>query len=725
MQPEKEKRYFFVGTGIGEIDYIDSFMENNEWRLGWEGREEEAQYKQMLAQYNQMREGDYIILKSSYTRRINLPFDNPNNKSASVMRIKAVGIVKENLNDGHSIKVNWIKDYRETKKEWYFYTSRQAIWNVEFEEGRNSRLIKFAIDDIEQDFKFFLDQPYWKNQFYNENQREEDKSSQQEKEFKEWIHNEKVRDGKDPDKWTAVVPKIYWLKGKKEDDYLRDELVIKPIKSLLLKLENLNEEDKTLVSALPENLFSLSKDDFLEAELIISRISKEYRQELNSIIEQYNMSGTRNISYSTFKPTKFADEYKRFLSSTNLDSQKYMSKYAKKLKASKNIIFRGAPGTGKTYLARKIAAEIISNNRTSNFNELHEDEKERFEFVQFHPSYDYTDFVEGFKPISETDSSQIGFELVPGIFKKFVNKAVQSQFSPSVDNFNEAWEKFFEKVIEAQDETENGTYNIKTMTGKDMYLQPYESNGIEGVVDNRNNPRYYNKNQCYKVYQGKKGVQQGGFDNYRKAIVQHLIDEFGLLTYIPKKSIEQAQPYVFVIDEINRGEISKIFGELFFALDPGYRGVAGSVKTQYSSLQEDEDAIFYIPENVYIIGTMNDIDRSVENFDFAMRRRFRFIEIKADDTDQLQMLEVLDSYEEAKDHLISLNSEISKVNGLNDHYHIGPSYYLKLKELDNDFDMLWEEYIAPLLEEYVRGFVDEQEILNQLHDAYQGNTDEE
>lgn len=103
------------------------------------------------------------------------------------------------------------------------------------------------------------------------------------------------------------------------------------------------------------------------------------------------------------------------------------------------------------------------------------------------------------------------------------------------------------------------------------------------------------------------------------------------------------KPFVFIIDEINRGEISKIFGELFFSIDPGYRGPAGNVTTQYGHE-------LYVPDNVYIIGTMNDIDRSVDTFDFAMRRRFRFIEVKAEDG--LDMLEELGGLsEEAESRL--------------------------------------------------------------------------
>jgi 5-methylcytosine-specific restriction endonuclease McrBC GTP-binding regulatory subunit McrB len=176
-----------------------------------------------------------------------------------------------------------------------------------------------------------------------------------------------------------------------------------------------------------------------------------------------------------------------------------------------------------------------------------------------------------------------------------------------------------------------------------------------------------------------------------------------------------ALPFVFIIDEINRGEISKIFGELFFALDPGYRGRIGEVSTQYANLHENPEERFFIPDNVYIIGTMNDIDRSVDSFDFAMRRRFRFIEIKA--SDRLEMLDGLNEKDEAIRRMNSLNEAISGIEELNENYHIGASYFLKLKTLN--FGQLWTDYLAPLLQDYVRGMYDEKGILEKLKEAYE------
>lgn len=193
------------------------------------------------------------------------------------------------------------------------------------------------------------------------------------------------------------------------------------------------------------------------------------------------------------------------------------------------------------------------------------------------------------------------------------------------------------------------------------------------------------------------------------------------------KAVERIErkDYVFIIDEINRGEASKIFGELFYAIDPGYRGKKDiRVKTQYQNLIPEGDVFaegFYVPDNVYILATMNDIDRSVESMDFAMRRRFTWQEITPADTES--MLDKLDYADEAKAAMHRLNKAIAETDGLGSAYAVGPSYFLKLSKNGCNLNSLWEKNIAPLLKEYLRGFRKAENILTKFHTEYFAITD--
>lgn len=413
----------------------------------------------------------------------------------------------------------------------------------------------------------------------------------------------------------------------------------------------------------------------------------------------------------------------------------YRNPYSNKLIESKNIIFRGAPGTGKTYLAREIAADIISDGYFDDFSLLTDEQKEQVEFVQFHPSYDYSDFVEGLRPKINADGS-MGFELRDGIFKRFVERARKNyENSQKTQEIVEKEASAQESIADFFASVEFGVDTFETVNKNKFTITSADDEHIEIAIPGNAmvNKLRLNTDELRQMLESDATftmVRDVTAFFGKKFATQAYSYDFALYKEIKKVSApvvqrtvapEKLKKYIFIIDEINRGEISKIFGELFFALDPGYRGSAGAVSTQYANLHTDPSKKFYIPENVYIIGTMNDIDKSVDSFDFAMRRRFRFIEIKAEE--RLEMLASLgDELEnEAIRRMTALNQEILKTEELNENYQIGGSYFLKLKDLT--FDQLWTDYLCPLLQEYIRGMYDETAIMNRFAQAYGYNGD--
>lgn len=467
---------------------------------------------------------------------------------------------------------------------------------------------------------------------------------------------------------------------------------------------------------------------------------------------------------------------------TNTDNR--YEEYIELLKANKNLILTGAPGTGKTYLAKKIA-EIMEAD---------------YEFVQFHPSYDYTDFVEGLRPTSPDGNGNIGFERKDGVFKRFCKNAFESasivksvnvrperKIVNDVQNdksslFEDVYSSIVDDIKCGKIKTTNwnnrSRFNVEIKNGRIYYEDRFEKeynikrmfnycirkgiydvgdwerddfwNLVDKVTDGRTKTVDYTRygwilqellTRAKKLNQTQSNLVNPLLGNDHKYVHPDIIQPVSVSEAEDKKDIlAHANNYihkehVFIIDEINRGELSKIFGELFFSIDPGYRGKKGLVKTQYQNLITDKSDPFYdgfyVPENVYIIGTMNDIDRSVESMDFAMRRRFAWKEVRADEN--TGMLDDLGSMKlDVVAKMNRLNEAIwndatnDGIEGLSRAYHIGGAYFRKLKlYLNDDFSnkdeayrILWDNHLRGVLFEYLRGSIDAAENMKMLENVY-------
>lgn len=450
----------------------------------------------------------------------------------------------------------------------------------------------------------------------------------------------------------------------------------------------------------------------------------------------------------------------------NMADSKNFDEYIQLLESNKNLILTGAPGTGKTYLAKQIAKQILNIN---NDEELQNDK--RYGFVQFHPSYDYTDFVEGLRPTKENQSGFVGFKRQDGVFKAFCKQAILTETADAetLSDINDnptVWKVSLGGTFDNPTRTdclENGYIRIgwheygdvedfndytdfqyggknvlrafqSGMQIGDLVVSCYSAKEVDAIGVVTGEYDYRADGGEYPRYRGVRWLVKGIKENILElnnnktftlsTVYKANITAEAALKIVQKYSqVNLAAPRkdsaVFIIDEINRGEISKIFGELFFSIDPGYRGVAGRVKTQYQNLIEDGDAFkegFYVPENVYIIGTMNDIDRSVESMDFAMRRRFTWKEVTAKDS--MTMLDGTPYENEAKQRMESLNNAILNVRGLGEAYQIGAAYFRKISDYNGDFQKLWDYHLKGLLYEYLRGNMNAKDQLDELKKAY-------
>ena len=442
----------------------------------------------------------------------------------------------------------------------------------------------------------------------------------------------------------------------------------------------------------------------------------------------------------------------------------YLQEYLDLLTANHNIILNGAPGTGKTYLAKKIAEEMGA----------------KVKMVQFHPSYDYTDFVEGLRPIKD-DKGNIGFERKDGVFKEFCRKALlSSETSSSNDLFADlndnptvwkvslcgtgdnpirkdclehgririGWSSYgdvddFNDFEEFKDGGKTILRSFQhTMQVGDIVLSCYSEKEIDAIGIVEGDYEYNSEFADYPRYRKVKWLVKDIREDIRSlnrnkvmtlsTVYKMPIKLKDIVDIVNRNTLHKTKngngkctPFVFIIDEINRGEISKIFGELFFSIDPGYRGEKGKVQTQYQNLVEDSDVFkdgFFVPENVYIIGTMNDIDRSVESMDFAMRRRFAWHEVTAEESAKNMKLN-----EELTLRMTHLNEVISNTEGLGSAYHVGGSFFLKVQKGDMTVDSLWNLNLKSLMKEYLRGLPDADETLEKMENAYflKDNTDAE
>lgn len=416
-------------------------------------------------------------------------------------------------------------------------------------------------------------------------------------------------------RWNLSMA-LFWIRP---DYYLTlDTNVL----SFLSDAKNVPEEEIAMIVSKwvtpPQGEQYLSFLDKLKDKMPKDKMSKD------SFKENYGYSDFVELSDRAFEASQYSDV---------IDI----------LEHNGQIILHGAPGTGKTYMAKEIAEKVSGDK--GHKESTGESVYDRIRSVQFHPGYDYSDFIVGLKPklVGEKDKEQVAFEWRSGVFKEFAKEA-----QDALDEYAK---------------------------GNDDKVKHFDKSKPNAVFD-------------------------------------------------PPK-------FVFIIDEINRADLSNVFGEVFSLSEREYRYRYEREKEDDGNEKPDGKMVvvghhvdlpstvgeahekFSIPSNLYIIGTMNDIDRSVESIDFALRRRFAWYEVSAKKT----MNSILDNFdvkdqEKLKKAMIDLNVEISKPDyRLGMSYELGAAYFAKLQlyksnggEYNNSaYISLWNNHIKTILQEYLRG----------------------
>lgn len=462
----------------------------------------------------------------------------------------------------------------------------------------------------------------------------------------------------------TIGQRYVWITGTNEEDFKFEVISEKPISN---KYSDFDGKPTAFW-----NKFNNISDVLNQQQTIFSAIEKELNRAQKSSYFKHNKKELEKMAFDADFRKEALDQLK-----TITITDEPMEKPDKTSAIPLNQILFGAPGTGKTYHTKKMAVEIINGKKARTREEINKEYEELIEagqivFTTFHQSLSYEDFIEGIKP--ETIDGNVTYEVKDGIFKQLCSRAIQ-------DNLN------IGDLV--------GDYEITKITPEIIYLKKPRAETIVPI------PKYLIDELSKLVHEGKINYEdiknKIAIDKMPETTEKYILNGYPnifaqLVEKINTSNKKHKQNYILIIDEINRGNVSAIFGELITLLEEDKRKgnkEHTEVKLPYSGKK------FSVPNNVYIIGTMNTADRSVEALDTALRRRFSFVEMQPNP----EILSKVGNVD-LKELLKTINQRIEVL--IDKDHQIGHSYFIGIQNID-DLRRTFKDKIIPLLEEYFYG----------------------
>lgn len=501
-----------------------------------------------------------------------------------------------------------------------------------------------------------------------------------------------------------------------------NEHILKLIELMNIKLNNKNEFILWLTNKYGNK--DGTKNSYIKSIKIISEIlSKDIfsisdTKELENIYNEIRIQQTNKDS-KYYNPELPSHGNSGFYSASINDYIKFLKekinvsiiKNENKINFPLNQILYGPPGTGKTYNTINYALTIIDNLTLDELKEKSKNSDERkklverfnelielgqIEFITFHQSYSYEDFIQGIKPDIEFESSGLSFKKIDGIFKKISKLSFNNLINSSFENkeIKKSFEEVFNELIKPLKEGEE--YIELEMKKSSFKITEITEKSIHFIKQSGSSTHSLSIETLKKMYiSTKNDLIIGGLQPYYNPLLEKLLEKSKELSKLKKS--EELKDFVIIIDEINRANISRVFGELITLIEEDKRW--GNENQMEIKLPSGDP--FSVPKNLYIIGTMNTADKSIALLDIALRRRFKFIPMYPDYS--------LINDEKLQEILKKLNQKIKELKGID--FMIGHSFFIN-KKIDALPSIVNNE-LLPLLNEYFNNKIDKiKEIFN-------------
>ena len=679
---------WFVGAVV-KGDQTERFINEGIWINGYDDR--------YIEQVKSIKIGDKIAIKSAYTRKHNLPFNNHGN-TVSVMGIKAIGTVTHNYNDGKKVDVDW--QPITPIKEWYFFTSRSTIWKVE--EGKGwmyKNLIDFTFNNENQNIEQFIQDPYWNSKYGGKSHQEFEwipfyeavakallKFQHNRNELLSGIHTiferinmnnpltEKNAEG-DKELLTDVCPfTIFGLFNKGITDQNR-RLIMQEIANFL----DVNKEVPHSFNGVPVlnnmnawffgNKENRNDDDF-DNLWELFRIAIE-------ITENDSGEESQNVFIEIYDKVRrqYGGSWKITIGLYWLKPWEYLplDQYTRKFLADKQ--FNILPRISKKLYSGREYVDLIDNI------------KEKFSDENF-PFHSFPEL--SYKAWDGSLLAGVGDEEEEEFEEELPNQTKENEKYTKEDFLNQVFidERQYETIKSLLTRKKNLILQGAPGVGKTFAAKRLAYSLMGERDDSRVMMLQFHQSYSYEDFIMGYRPNESGFE----------LKEGPFYKFCLEASRNPDENYYLIIDEINRGNLSKIFGELLMLIESDKRG--DKITLTYS------DNLFSVPKNLYIIGMMNTADRSLAIIDYALRRRFCFVELEpAFESPKFKnhLLEQGASEElvnKIQRKIGSINSVIANDVNLGKGFRIGHSYFTHYIDSENWYDEVIRYEIEPLINEY-------------------------